>query len=297
MRKFLNYSTSDYDIIFNANLKDYSTIKVGGKAKVLIKARSLFILINAINHCIKNHIKYKIIGLGANLIFSDNDYHGIILVNMCSKIKFIKNSVLVESGTILSNLISSSTSHSLSGLEYFSGIPATIGGATVNNLGAWNTEISNYVEYVDCFHISNLNRKIRIPIDKCQFGYRDSIFKNNEYIITKIKLNLIKSDKVAILKNIQTSLLKKISSQPLSQPSAGSIFKRNEDIIPAKLIDDAGLKGLKIGGAMVSSKHAGFIVNIGSCTSENIKTLIKLIQDICYEKYKVSLSTEVEFVD
>lgn len=304
INKFLSSMKKQIEIYHNKSLKDFCTFKIGGSAKLLFVVYSIRQLKFSIRYCLNNKLKFKVIGCGANLLFDDNGFDGAIIVNRCSRCFLISNRILVESGLSIVELINISANKGLSGIEFFAGIPSTLGGAIVNNLGAWNHEISSCVISVYGFFAkTNKNNKafktVKLAKKLCGFSYRTSRFKDKDFtnfIITKIKLKLKKSSKSLILDNIKTVLNKKCWSQPTDKPSAGSIFKRT-DVIPAKLIDDAGLKGTKIGDAEISTKHAGFIINLGKATSKDVKDLITHIQNKIYAKNSATLTREIEYVD
>ncbi|MBQ8615774.1 MAG: UDP-N-acetylmuramate dehydrogenase [Clostridia bacterium] len=291
------------------SLKDFCTFKIGGSAKFLSLVKNNTQLIDVCLYCQLHNIKYKIIGLGANLLFDDSGFDGMIIVNKSNRILFrnVRGSfdsaqddtyyfVYVDSGVNVTNLIMKCYMRSLCGFERLAGIPSTVGGAVVNSLGAFETNFSDFIEYVECYHKSDLTKKLRFNHDDCNFGYRTSLFKNGDYIITRVKLRLFKDDKTLIQQRIKDAIEKKKSTQPLDQFSAGSVFKRG-NIIPAKVIDELGLKGTKIGGAEISTKHAGFIVNTNSATSKDIKQLISLIQNEVKTAYNEELEPEIEFVE
>lgn len=278
------------------DLKDFSTFHIGGKAKFLFVAHDTTSLIEVCSHAKAHNIKYKIIGLGANLLFDDLGYNGLIIVNKTNEILFRKNHVFVSSGTNVTNLIMKCCLRSLSGFERLAGIPSTVGGAVVNSLGAFETNFSDYVEYVECYHKNDLTKKLKLTHSQCKFGYRTSLFKNGEYIITKVKLKLHEDNQIMIRKRITEAIEKKKATQPLDQYSAGSVFKRG-NIIPAKVIDELRLKGTKIGGAEISTKHAGFIINTQSATSKDVKQLISLIQEKVKTATNEDLEPEIEFVE
>lgn len=286
----------DFEILNDVSLKDFCTFKIGGSAKFLFIAHSNTQLIEVCKYCKLHNIEYKIIGLGANLLFDDLGFDGMIIVNKTNNIIFRKNTVYVDSGVNVTNLIMKCLIRSLCGFERLAGIPSTVGGAVVNSLGAFDTNFSDFVEYVICYHKNDLSKKLKLTNADCKFGYRTSLFKNGDYIITRVKLRLVKDDKTQIQKRLQEAVEKKKSTQPLDHYSAGSVFKRG-NIIPAKVIDELGLKGTRIGGAEISTKHAGFIVNTNSATSKDVKQLIKLIQEKVRTEYNEDLEPEIEFVE
>lgn len=278
----------------DVNLRNYCTIKIGGNAKILYEVDDLQSLEQVCLKCIAHNIKYKVIGNGSNLIFDDRGYDGSIIVNKASKITKRNCSLYISSGTRISSIISYSLKHGLSGLENFAGIPATLGGAIVNNMGAFNSDISNLIDYVVCID-TNTNKKIKLKNIDCNFKYRDSIFKTGRYIIMSAKLNLQTDNSTNIKQRICEAIKHKTSTQPLNYLSAGSVFKRG-DLIPAKLIDEFGFKGHFLGGVMVSNKHAGFIVNFNNGTSEEFKMLASRIKQAIDSYYHTNLEYEVEFV-
>lgn len=280
----------------NSSLKNYCTFKIGGSAKYVFICFNKASIINVCEYCKQHNIKFKVIGLGANLLFSDEGFNGAIIVNKTNKILFRGNSVYAESGVSVSQLINACSNKNLGGLENLAGIPSTVGGAVVNNLGAFGTEFCEFIDFVEVFDKTNTFKLKKLKKDNCNFSYRNSIFKNDKYVITKVKLNLIPKQKTLIKQLIVDTIKRKIESQPLNYPSAGSIFKRG-NIIPAKVIDELGLKRTRIGDAEISTKHAGFIVNLGSATSKDVKDLISLIQNAVFDKYGEKLEPEIEFVD
>ncbi len=278
----------------NASLKNYCTFKVGGTAKHLIEVYNTDALIKVCYKCKLHNIKYKVIGMGANLLFDDFGFDGVIIVNKTKHVLFKKNCVYASSGVNISNLIVKCLNRSLGGFEKLIGIPATVGGATVNSLGAFDTNFTDFICQVKCLEIATGKIKI-LTNEKCKFGYRDSIFKAGEFIILSVKLNLNFMQQEIIKRNMQQALKRKTTSQPLNCPSAGSIFKRTS-IIPAKVIDELGLKGLRVGGASVSTKHAGFIVNDGNASAADIVKLIEIIKQKVKNAYNVILPVEIEIV-
>ena len=286
----------DLEMLKNESLKKYCTFKIGGNAKLVFICKSIPALIAAIKYCNNEKLKYKVIGLGANLLFSDDGFNGAIIVNKSNQILFKQNNIYADSGVNVTNLITKCYLRSLGGLENLSGIPATVGGAVVNNLGAFNSSFSDYIDYVKVIEKDNPNKIIKLSKDDCKFGYRKSVFQNNDLIILKVKLILKNEPKTLIQKRIASAIEQKTSTQPLNYPSAGSIFKHT-DIIPAKIIDELGLKGLIVGKAQISKKHAGFIVNLGGATSQDVKGLISVINYKVNDAYGKNLEPEIEIVD
>lgn len=288
--------TKNLTYLENVSLKDYCTFKIGGNAKYLFVAKSVFALKKACEFCNNNNIKFKVIGLGANLLFDDNGFDGCIIINRANKLVYSKNSAIVDSGLTVGSLIKKCLERNLGGYENLAGIPSTIGGAIVNNLGAFDCEFSDLIEYVEAFEKFNPHKKIILTKEECSFSYRDSIFKHKNLVISRAKFNFKQKKKDEISSLIRSAIEKKQKCQPLNFPSAGSVFKRCE-IIPSKTIDELGLKGTQIGGAQISPKHAGFIINVNSASSEDVKNLINLCKKKVKNTINVDLQTEIEIVD
>ncbi len=284
----------DFEYFKDADLKNYCTFKLGGKAKHLIEVKNTKALIEVCYKCKLHNIKYKVIGMGANLLFDDLGYDGVVIVNKSNQILFRKNCVYPSSGVNVTNLISKCIARNLSGIESLAGIPATVGGAIVNSLGAFNTNFCDFIDYVICLDLENF-KIVKLTNEECKFGYRTSIFKDGNFVILKAKLKFNYLENNKIRENFLFSLNKKITTQPLDYPSAGSVFKRT-DVIPAKLIDELGLKGLRVNGAVVSTKHAGFIINENNASSSDVLKLIEIIREKIKSAYGVELPLEIEIV-
>lgn len=287
---------NDVEIYKNKSLKDFCTFKIGGKAKYVYICNTTYALISVIKHCKKKGIKFKVIGLGANILFDDAGYDGAIIINRTNNVLFRQERVYADSGVNVTNLIKKCYLRSLGGLENLSGIPATIGGAVVNNLGAFGSSLSEFVDYVKVIDTKNPDKVFTLNKKDCNFDYRKSIFQNSDLVVLRVKFVLQKEEKTLIQKRITSAIEKKTSTQPLNYPSAGSVFKHS-DIIPAKIIDELGLKGLIVGKAQISKKHAGFIVNLGGATSQDVKGLISVINYKVNEVYGKNLQCEIEILD
>ena len=303
----------------NATLIKFNTFRLNPKTDELYILYTPQSLYSVCKRCNTQNIKFKVIGMGANLVFPDSGFRGAIIVNRSDNLTFDVDSVIAESGVKLSNLIQKCYLRSLGGFERLVGIPATVGGAITNNVGAFDTSFADHIEWVKGFLTSNPDISFTFTNKECKFGYRDSIFKSGNYVITHAKINLKSLCPDVIRGNMIEGINKKKSTQPLDFPSAGSVFKRiylkseeseksnikthqnNENVIakiiyPAKLIDELGLKGLTVGGVQVSCKHAGFIVNIGGATAKDIETLTKIIKEKVFYATGIKLEEEIEFV-
>ncbi len=277
----------------NEPLANHCTFKVGGNAKHFIFANNIESLLEVLEKCRQHSINHKIIGGGSNILFDDMGFNGAIIVYNNSLKQIDENLLYANSGCITNELISYCMQQSLGGLEFCAGIPTRLGGAIVNNFGAHNRQISDFVEQVT---VLRNNRLAYLNFADCKFSYHSSVFQNSSDIILAAILKLPRQDKLTTQTNIINFINKRKISQPMEYPSAGSIFKRTENIIPAKLIDECGLKGFSINNAEISTKHAGFIINKGQASSKDIFTLIEIIKQKIYQKYNILLELEVEYL-
>lgn len=278
-------------ILKNEPLANHCSFKVGGKAKFFIMAHEIDSLLDVLHICNQHSINHKIIGGGSNILFDDLGFNGAIIF-YDNDFKQIKDGKLqASSGCDLSRLIQYTKQFNLGGFEFSVGVPAKLGGAIVNNLGAYNQEISTYIDYVS---VLKNNQILYLAKQDCNFNYHSSKLQNDNSIILGATFNLPFQNKIITQQKCIDFFSKRNNSQPLNFPNAGSIFRRTEHVIPAKLIDDLGLKGLRIGDAQVSTKHAGFIVNLGNAKSKEILNLIKIIKNKIHEKYYIELCLEIE---
>ncbi len=285
------------DIIENADLREYTTYKAGGKALAIVIPDDLTGLINLIKFLKEKKVKYKILGNGSNLIFSDKGYNGILIkLDNFNKLEFNDNYVTVGAGYSLTKLSLRTARRGYTGLEFASGIPGTVGGAIFMNAGAYKMDmgyITTTVKVLD----PNLEVQILTNQD-LDFHYRSSFLqKVKNYICIEATLLLRKGDTEAIMEVINDRKQRRIESQPLEYPSAGSVFRNPEGDYAGRLIEEIGYKGYSIGDAMVSLKHANFIINKGNASGDDIKKLIKEIKAKVKEKYNIDLKVEQEFVE
>ncbi|MEA4815415.1 MAG: UDP-N-acetylmuramate dehydrogenase [Lachnospiraceae bacterium] len=284
-------------VSFDEPLKDHTSFKTGGKADIFIKPRCEEEIISAYRFLNENNIPYFVMGNGTNLLFSDKGLRGAVLhiQRGIDSIVIKDDTVLAASGALLSALSVMVADASLSGFEFASGIPGTLGGAVYMNAGAYDGEIKDC--FVSARVLDESGDVITLSKDDMCFDYRKSILSERNYIVLSVRLKLKPGNKEEIKEKIIDFGNRRRERQPLNFPSAGSTFKRPEGYFAGKLIEDAGLKGKAIGGAAVSEKHAGFIVNTGEATSEDILKLIKYCQDVVFEKFGVHLVPEVKVID
>jgi len=283
------------DILINEPMSKHTTFKIGGNADLFIKVRQIDILKNILKIVKKYKIKVFVIGNGSNLLVSDKGIRGIVINLKTDYIEKINDTTYkVAAGVPIGKLSGFALKNSLTGIEFASGIPGTIGGAIKMNAGAYGGEIKDVIistKYLD----KNLEEKI-IDNKAHEFSYRKSIFQKNKGIILETIIKLEKGDKAKIEEFIKEKREKRMMSQPLLLPNAGSIFKRGEGYTAGELIDKAGLKGFSIGDASVSEKHAGFIVNKGNATASEVLTLIDYIKKEVKQKYDINLELELEII-
>ncbi len=283
-------------IFKNEPMSKHTSFRVGGPADIMVIPETVE-EIRTLLSCIKeNKYPFFIMGNGSNLLVKDKGIRAIVIkiLDNFNNISVNDDIIEAETGILLSKLSNVAMRNGLSGLEFASGIPGTLGGAIVMNAGAYGGQISDVLletEYID------LEGQIKIlEMEKHDFGYRKSYFNNGSYIVLRARLKLVKCDREQINKKMQILNAQRTEKQPLSFPSAGSIFKRPEGHFTGKLIQDAGLRGFTIGGAQVSEKHTGFIINKGGATAKDIIDMIQCIKQKVRDKSGVELETEVRIV-
>jgi UDP-N-acetylmuramate dehydrogenase len=282
----------------NVSLAQYTSFRIGGPARYFFIAKNKEELIEAIKKAKGAKLPIFILGGGNNVLAPDKGYQGLVIKIQNSEIKIQDSNIQAEAGAVLVKLVSLATNKSLTGLEWAAGIPGTIGGAVYGNAQAFGTKISDIIKEVEVLDNKSLEIKTLV-VDQCNFSEKKSIFKENkDLIVLSVNLELKKGNKDQIKQRIKKHLEFRKKNQPLEFPSAGSVFI-NQDERPASssLVDKAGLKGLKIGDAQVSEKHAGFIVNLGKAKSEDVLKLIKIIKQKVKEKFNIDLEPEIQIIE
>lgn len=286
--------TNKENVLVNENMRNHTTFKVGGPADIFVKPKDKKEAAEIVRLLLENKIPYYVIGNGSNLLVSDKGYRGCIIC-MSEGMDFIEidgNIITAGAGAILSKVCNMAMESSLSGLVFASGIPGSVGGAIYMNAGAYGGEMKDVVKEVELLNSATGEIKI-VPGADMGFAYRTSIVKNSPYIVLSAKFELMSADREEIKSQMNELSAKRREKQPLEYPSAGSTFKRPEGYFAGKLIEDANLKGYRVGGACVSQKHSGFVVNDNNATCEDIITLIRDVRRIVNEKFGVSLEPEV----
>lgn len=282
---------------YDEPLKYHTTFQIGGKCIALIEPKKVEDIIEAIKICRENNLKFFVIGNGSNLLVPDDGYNGVIIKikSEFSNIQVEGECLIAHSGAKLSEVYTVAYENSLTGFEFASGIPGTIGGAIFMNAGAYGGEMKDIVESVEVLDLDNYEVK-ELKNEELDFSYRKSIIQRKNYIVLTIKLKLKKGNKEEIKAVYEDLREKRNSKQPLNFGSAGSTFKRPEGHFASKLIEDAGLKGYHINDAWVSEKHSGFVVNKGNASYKEVMELIEYVQKVVFEKFEVKLETEVRIL-
>ena len=284
-------------ILTNVSLKNYTTYKVGGNAKIMVFPSNVDCLVKLVNLLKKENVKFMVLGNGSNVLFSDKDYDGVLIkLDELNKIEVKDNRIVAGAGALMVKVSREAIKHGLAGLEFASGIPGTVGGCIYMNAGAYNSDQGYVVSRVRVLTpkmtvITMVNRE-------CDFHYRTSFFKKHkDYIVLEATYNLKKGSKELLEEVVADRRKRRLESQPLEFPSAGSVFRNPPDMYSGKLIEDLGYKGLIKGGAKVSDKHANFVINFNNAKASDIKELIEFLKDEVKEKYGVDLIVEQEFIN
>lgn len=285
-----------FKVYYDEPLAKHTTFRVGGRAKILVFPETKQKLIDLITFLKTNKIPFKVLGNGSNILPSDNDYEGVIIKPhlALNNMQVFDEYVNVDAGYSLVRLAYEMIKYELTGLEFLGGIPGTIGGACFMNAGAYNREMKDCLIEV---HYLDQDGNLTVSNAKdLQFGYRSSIFqKERPLLIIKALLKLERGNGKEIKELLEKRRNRRLLTQPLDYPSAGSTFRNPEGTHAYMLIDKAGLRGKRIGGAMVSEKHCNFIINVGGASSRDIRDLIEFVIEEVYKVTKITLVPEVEF--
>ena len=272
----------------------HTTFKVGGPCSVLVKISETEQLKKLLPYLVSNNIPYFFLGNGSNLLVSDKGYEGVVITydtSLSDDVTVEGDKVVASAAVLLSKVAKRALDAELTGFEFAAGIPGTVGGAMVMNAGAYDGEMKQVVETVEIIDVTGQTQVL--SCDEMEFGYRTSILKREPYIVTKVTYKLEKGDKDVIKAKMDDLAGKRRDKQPLEFPSAGSTFKRPEGHFAGKLIMDAGLRGYQVGGARVSDKHCGFVVNVGNATATDVYCLMEDVIKKVQEEFQVTLEPEV----
>ena len=272
----------------------HTTFKVGGPCFILVKIDEVSQLKELLPYLVEEKIPYFFLGNGSNLLVSDKGYEGVVITfskKLAEDVTVEGDRIVAGGGVLLSKVAKYALDESLTGFEFAAGIPGTVGGAMVMNAGAYDGEMKQIVETVEVIDKAG-NLRV-LSCEEMEFGYRTSILKREPFIVTKTTFKLDKGDKDVIKGKMDDLAAKRRDKQPLEFPSAGSTFKRPEGHFAGKLIMDAGLRGYQVGGARVSDKHCGFVVNAGNATATDVHNLMEDVIKKVQEEFQVTLEPEV----
>lgn len=277
----------------NEPLSEYTTMKIGGECDILVCPKDEETLSQVVKFCCKENIPFFVLGRGSNVLASDKGYRGCIiyLSGAVGHIDIDGNTITATSGTSLVTVCRCALEHSLTGLEFAYGIPGSMGGALYMNAGAYGGEMKDVVK--SCRYIDENGELREMSAEDMQLSYRHSVFSGRKCVITSVTMELQKGEKDEIKAKMDELMEKRRSKQPLEFPSCGSTFKRPEGYFAAALIEECGLKGCSVGGAQVSEKHSGFVINRSNASFKDVMNLVQHIKDTVRSKKGVELECEM----
>ncbi len=284
------------DVRFDEPMKLHTTFRIGGNADAYINAGSPEEIIAVKKYCAENNIPYMFVGNGSNILVRDEGIRGAVISigNKMSDIRVEGSLIYAGAGAMMSKAASEALKAGLTGYEALAGIPGTIGGAVFMNAGAYGTEIKDVLKYAVC--VTKDNEIVQIPAEELELSYRHSILADTGAVVTSVCFELKPGNEAEIRDAMKDYAQRRKDKQPLEYPSAGSTFKRPAGYFAGKLIEDSGLKGYTVGGAMISEKHAGFVINKGGATANDVITLINDAARIVKEKTGVDIEPEVRII-
>ena len=282
-------------IFMEEPMKKHTTFRVGGPADVLVQPDETA-LAAILALCRRYHVSYSFIGNGSNLLVGDKGIRGVVIemTDPMGNIEVDGTKITAQAGAMLSKIANTAASNGLGGMEFAAGIPGSVGGAVVMNAGAYGGEMKDIIERV--YVLDENGAQLELDRDALDLGYRHSCIPEKKYIVTKVVLELVPCDEVEIRSKMKELNEKRAEKQPLQYPSAGSTFKRPEGYFAGKLIMDAGLRGYQVGGAQVSEKHCGFVINKGDATAADICQLMRDVSDKVQAQFGVVLEPEVKMI-
>ena len=283
-------------ILEQESMKKHTTFRIGGPADIFAVPDTIEKAAKIIGICRDQKVPFYVIGNGSNLLVSDQGYRGVVVqvYKNLSAIEIKGDIITAQAGAMLSVIAKKAMAASLTGFEFASGIPGTVGGAAVMNAGAYGGEMKQVLTEVTV--LTREGELRRIPSEELKLGYRYSVIPEKGWIVLEAKLKLHRGDYDMIKARMDELKEKRVEKQPLELPSAGSTFKRPEGYFAGKLIMDAGLRGFSVGGAQVSEKHCGFVVNVGRATAEDVCGVISHVQQVVFEKFGRKLEPEIRFL-
>jgi len=284
------------DIHLEEPMKNHTTFRVGGPADCLVTLENEEQLKKIQHYLYLVGVPFVVLGNGSNVLVSDDGYRGVVLQigSKMSDIRVEGNRIIAQAGALLSKVAHVAQEHGLTGMEFASGIPGTVGGGVVMNAGAYGGEMRQVVTKVNV--VNQSGEIMELDNSTMEFGYRYSTIKNQPFVVTEVTFSLKQGACDEIKATMDELAQKRREKQPLEFPSAGSTFKRPDGYFAGELIMNAGLRGFRVGGAQVSEKHCGFDINIGSATAMDIMDVIREVQDRVKDKFGVTLEPEVVFL-
>ena len=293
LKEYIESVFEKQDIYFQEPMSRHTSFRTGGEADCLLQIRNVEQLQKILSYLRRTGNEYFLLGNGTNLLVSDRGYQGIVLQigGGLSGISVEGEKIRVQAGALLSKTAKAAMDAGLAGLEFASGIPGSVGGGIVMNAGAYDGEMKQIVEQVTV--LNEDGELMELDCDTMEFGYRTSVIRNRPFVVVEALLSLQKGDPEQILAKMADFAQRRRAKQPLEYPSAGSTFKRPEGYFAGKLIMDSGMRGRRVGGAQVSEKHCGFIVNTGNATSEDVAELMIEVQERVKERFGVMLEPEI----
>lgn len=284
------------DVLCKEPMCRHTTFRVGGEAQCFIRISNKEQLMHIIPYLRQVEMPFFILGNGSNLLVGDKGYPGVVLQigDKMNRVSVQGDKISAQAGALLSQVARAAMEHGLTGFEFASGIPGTIGGGVVMNAGAYDGEMKQVAEQVTV--LDKHGEIMELSGEDMEFGYRTSVIKNRPFIVLEVRLKLQQGEREKIALKMKELTAKRKEKQPLEYASAGSTFKRPEGYFAGKLIMDAGLRGYSIGGAQVSEKHCGFVVNTGKATAADVAEVIQEVQERVKEKFDVMLEPEVIFL-
>lgn len=282
-------------IFMQEPMKKHTTFRVGGPADVLVQPDETA-LAAILALCRQHHVSYSFIGNGSNLLVGDKGIRGVVIemTDPMGNIEVDGTKITAQAGAMLSKIANTAASNGLGGMEFAAGIPGSVGGAVVMNAGAYGGEMKDIIEKV--YVLDENGAQLELDRDALDLGYRHSCIPDKKYIVTKVVLELVPRNEAEIRSEMKELNEKRAEKQPLQYPSAGSTFKRPEGYFAGKLIMDAGLRGYQVGGAQVSEKHCGFVINKGDATAADICQLMRDVSDKVQAQFGVVLEPEVKMI-
>ncbi|MBO5476416.1 MAG: UDP-N-acetylmuramate dehydrogenase [Clostridia bacterium] len=294
MEKYKGLENIVENIKYNEPMKMHTTMKVGGPCDCLVEPTSIEEIKAVLEYAKENNIEYYVIGNGSNLLVKDEGIRALVikLASKFSKLEVDGEYITACAGCSVPRLSQEAKNKSLSGLEFACGIPGSVGGAIRMNAGAYGSEMVNVVEKVG--YLNEKGELVEITGEQAEFSYRHSMFvEHPEYVVVYAKYKLTLGNIDEISSKMEENMTSRKTKQPLEYPNFGSVFKRPEGYFVGKLVEDSGLKGYSIGGAQVSTKHSGFMINTGDATCKDVLDLIEYIKKVVYENFNVMLHEEV----